>query len=266
MAAQRRSPAARALKDAPSTRVRPRTRAHARGSAGRAELRVRIGPMTLDNPVLTASGTYGYGEEYAHAQDPARLGAVVTKTVTLEPRVGNPPARNVGAGEVDLEAGDAALAAQRLEQPHELGRGLTADRGDDRRTEGEQPGQLLGAEHAEPDVLEPDRVEHAPRRLGDAHRRIADARLQRHRLGHDRAQGGGILDMRVLLAVAVRARGREDRVRKPHRADAHAQVGARASGGGGGPTGTAGRGRHQWIRSQSRERASNTGPSVQHMA
>ena len=49
--------------------------------------------MSLANPVLTASGTYGYGNEYAHVQDPSRLGAVITKTVTLEPRVGNPPVR-----------------------------------------------------------------------------------------------------------------------------------------------------------------------------
>jgi dihydroorotate dehydrogenase (NAD+) catalytic subunit len=43
--------------------------------------------------VLTASGTFGYGDEYAHVVDPARLGAVITKTVTLKPRAGNPPQR-----------------------------------------------------------------------------------------------------------------------------------------------------------------------------
>jgi dihydroorotate dehydrogenase (NAD+) catalytic subunit len=57
------------------------------------DLMVRIGPMTLANPVLVASGTFGYGDEYAHAVDPARLGGVVTKTVTLKPRAGNPPQR-----------------------------------------------------------------------------------------------------------------------------------------------------------------------------
>ena len=56
-------------------------------------LAVRIGPLALRNPVLTASGTCGYGDEYAHVQDPALLGAVVTKTITLLPRAGNPPAR-----------------------------------------------------------------------------------------------------------------------------------------------------------------------------
>jgi dihydroorotate dehydrogenase (NAD+) catalytic subunit len=75
--------------------ARPRA-AHAGAAPARGarlELGVRIGPLTLANPVLTASGTYGYGEEYAHVQDPARLGAVITKTVTLESRVGNAPVR-----------------------------------------------------------------------------------------------------------------------------------------------------------------------------
>jgi dihydroorotate dehydrogenase (NAD+) catalytic subunit len=56
-------------------------------------LSVRLGPVTLRNPVLTASGTFGYGDEYAHVVDPALLGAVITKTVTLAPREGNPPRR-----------------------------------------------------------------------------------------------------------------------------------------------------------------------------
>ena len=57
------------------------------------DLSVRVGPMKLRNPVLTASGTFGYGDEYAHVVDPALLGAVITKTVTLKPREGNPPHR-----------------------------------------------------------------------------------------------------------------------------------------------------------------------------
>lgn len=59
------------------------------------DLAVRIGPMRLRNPVLTASGTFGYGDEYAHVVDVKALGGVVTKTVTLEPRSGNPPGRIV---------------------------------------------------------------------------------------------------------------------------------------------------------------------------
>ena len=65
----------------------------ARGRAAAPDLRVRIGSLALSNPVMVASGTFGYGDEYAHVVDPARLGAVVTKTVTFAPRAGNPPAR-----------------------------------------------------------------------------------------------------------------------------------------------------------------------------
>jgi dihydroorotate dehydrogenase (NAD+) catalytic subunit len=57
------------------------------------DLSVRIGPARLENPILTASGTFGYGDEYAHVVDPALLGAVITKTVTLAPRAGNPAQR-----------------------------------------------------------------------------------------------------------------------------------------------------------------------------
>ena len=59
----------------------------------RVELSVRIGSLKLKNPVLTASGTFGYGDEYAHVVDLAALGGVVTKTVTVKPRSGNGPTR-----------------------------------------------------------------------------------------------------------------------------------------------------------------------------
>ncbi|MFQ5502729.1 MAG: dihydroorotate dehydrogenase, partial [Phycisphaerae bacterium] len=59
------------------------------------ELSVPIGPLTLKNPVLTASGTCGYGEEYAPYLDLARLGGFTTKSVTRHPRKGNPPERVV---------------------------------------------------------------------------------------------------------------------------------------------------------------------------
>ena len=59
----------------------------------RVDLAVRIGALTLRNPVLTASGTFGYGDEYAHVVDLRLLGGVVTKTITVAPRPGNPPPR-----------------------------------------------------------------------------------------------------------------------------------------------------------------------------
>ena len=59
----------------------------------RVQLGVRIGSLVLRNPILTASGTFGYGDEYAHVVDLRAIGGVVTKTVTVEPRAGNAPTR-----------------------------------------------------------------------------------------------------------------------------------------------------------------------------
>ena len=61
--------------------------------AVQTKMDVTIGPLKLRNPILTASGTFGYGDEYAHIVDLRRLGGVITKTVTLEPRAGNQPNR-----------------------------------------------------------------------------------------------------------------------------------------------------------------------------
>jgi len=60
---------------------------------GRVDLSTRIGSLRLRNPILTASGTFGYGDEYAHVVDLRAIGGVVTKTVTVKPRAGNPPVR-----------------------------------------------------------------------------------------------------------------------------------------------------------------------------
>jgi len=59
------------------------------------DLSVDIGGLRLANPVLTASGTFGYGEEFKEFFDLNRLGGLITKTVTLEYRPGNPPPRIV---------------------------------------------------------------------------------------------------------------------------------------------------------------------------
>jgi dihydroorotate dehydrogenase (NAD+) catalytic subunit len=72
------------------------TARRARGNgrlSGRPDLTTRIGSLTLRNPILTASGTFGYGDEYAHVVDLATLGAVITKTVTVKPRAGNAAVR-----------------------------------------------------------------------------------------------------------------------------------------------------------------------------
>ena len=56
---------------------------------------VTIRDLELKNPVMTASGTFGYGEEYAEFLDLSRLGAVVVKGLSLTPKEGNPPPRIV---------------------------------------------------------------------------------------------------------------------------------------------------------------------------
>ena len=54
------------------------------------QLNTRIGSLELKNPVMTASGTFGYGTEYADFMDINRLGAIIEKGTTLNPRQGNP--------------------------------------------------------------------------------------------------------------------------------------------------------------------------------
>ncbi|MDI6753059.1 MAG: dihydroorotate dehydrogenase [Thermodesulfobacteriota bacterium] len=56
-------------------------------------LAVELGALKLRNPVIAASGTFGYGEEYASLIPLRSLGGIVTKGLSLEPRRGNPPPR-----------------------------------------------------------------------------------------------------------------------------------------------------------------------------
>ena len=56
-------------------------------------LAVQLGPLRLKNPVMVASGTFGYGQEYADFVPPERLGALVVKGISLQPRAGNRPPR-----------------------------------------------------------------------------------------------------------------------------------------------------------------------------
>jgi dihydroorotate dehydrogenase (NAD+) catalytic subunit len=56
-------------------------------------LSVDIAGIKMKNPVMTASGTFGHGEEYADLIDLNKLGAIVVKGITLNPREGNPPPR-----------------------------------------------------------------------------------------------------------------------------------------------------------------------------
>jgi len=56
-------------------------------------LEVEIAGIKLKNPVMTASGTFGYGQEYTPFVDLNRLGAIILKGITLKPKRGNPPPR-----------------------------------------------------------------------------------------------------------------------------------------------------------------------------
>jgi len=58
-------------------------------------LQTVLGPLTLNNPLINASGTFGYGVEYADFVDVARLGGVSVKGISLDPRPGNLPPRTV---------------------------------------------------------------------------------------------------------------------------------------------------------------------------
>ncbi len=62
-------------------------------SSDRVDLRVQVGALRLANPILTASGTFGYGLEFAHLVDLNQLGGLVTKGISLEPIEGAPPPR-----------------------------------------------------------------------------------------------------------------------------------------------------------------------------
>jgi len=57
------------------------------------DLRVDIGSLELQNPVMTASGTFGYAREFEHLVNLHRLGGIIVKGISLEPRPGNPPQR-----------------------------------------------------------------------------------------------------------------------------------------------------------------------------
>lgn len=55
-----------------------------------ADLSVKIGQLQMKNPVMTASGTFGYGEEYADFIDISKIGGIIVKGTTLHKREGNP--------------------------------------------------------------------------------------------------------------------------------------------------------------------------------
>jgi len=61
----------------------------------KSDLKVNLGKLKLKNPVITASGTFGYGEEFSEFINLNHLGAIVTKGISLRPMKGNPTPRIV---------------------------------------------------------------------------------------------------------------------------------------------------------------------------
>lgn len=88
------------------------------------DLAVDLGGLRLRNPVLTASGTFGYGTEFAPFLDLRRLGGIVSKSLTVEPRQGNLPQRIVETSSGMLNAiglenvGVEAFLAEKLPALH----------------------------------------------------------------------------------------------------------------------------------------------------
>jgi len=64
-------------------------------TAAAFDLSAHLGPLALANPVLVASGTFGFGMEMSRVAEVRKLGAVVMKSLTVKPRSGNPPPRIV---------------------------------------------------------------------------------------------------------------------------------------------------------------------------
>ncbi len=56
-------------------------------------LSIKLGKLELVNPLVCASGTFGFGQELSNLVDFTTIGAIITKTITLKPRSGNPPPR-----------------------------------------------------------------------------------------------------------------------------------------------------------------------------
>lgn len=71
-----------------SARISPRP-----SGSNNVDLRVKVGSVSLKNPIIAASGTFGYGLEFAHLVDLNRLGGLVVKGLSLEPMAGAPAPR-----------------------------------------------------------------------------------------------------------------------------------------------------------------------------
>jgi dihydroorotate dehydrogenase (NAD+) catalytic subunit len=98
-----------------------------------AALETRLGPLALANPIVTASGTFGYGLEFTDFVELSRLGALCTKGLSLEPHAGNPPPRicETPAGMLNAiglqNVGVKAFVEEKLPRLRELGATVIAN-------------------------------------------------------------------------------------------------------------------------------------------
>jgi len=96
-------------------------------------LRVQLGPLELKNPIVTASGTFGYGLEFTEFVDLSKIGALCTKGLSLRPHAGNAPPRicETPAGMLNAiglqNVGVEVFLAEKLPRLRELGATVIAN-------------------------------------------------------------------------------------------------------------------------------------------
>ncbi len=116
-----------------------------------ATLSVALGTLRLNNPVLTASGTFGYGEDYSEFFDLRRLGGIVVKGLSITPRQGNPPPRIVETPSGMLNAvglqniGVRAFIDEKLPKLRALGIPVIANFFGDSQEEFEEVAEVLSS-------------------------------------------------------------------------------------------------------------------------
>ncbi len=102
-------------------------------TASRVDLRVSIGSIHLKNPIIAASGTFGYGVEFAELVDLNRLGGIVVKGLSAQPMAGSPPPRmcETPSGMINAiglqNIGVRAFVAEKLPQLREFDTAIIAN-------------------------------------------------------------------------------------------------------------------------------------------
>lgn len=137
-------------------------------AAERPDLSVQLGPLSLRNPVMTASGTFGFGAEWEGIYDVGRLGAIMVKAVTVQPRQGNPMPRTAETASGMLNSiglqnpGLHAFIAEKLPYlrrfPCAVIVNIAADREEDFRTLAERLDEAPGVSALEVNISCPNQA------------------------------------------------------------------------------------------------------------